>query len=64
MALGELNVEEGDQGVQVVVATYAQVEGGGEGQVLFLDGVHVHLLRGKHTRGFRVTTSEPSSQDT
>ena len=44
MALGELNVEVGDQGLHVVVALDLQVEGGGEGDVLLRAGLDVDLL--------------------
>lgn len=44
MTLCELDVEVGDQGVDVVVALDLQTEGGGEGQVLWLHRVDVHFL--------------------
>ena len=44
MALGELNVEVGDQGLHVVVALDLQVEGGGEWDVLLGAGLDVDLL--------------------
>ena len=44
VAASEFNVEVGDQGVDVVVPLDLQAEGGGEGQVLGLHRVDVHLL--------------------
>ena len=44
MALGELYVEVGDQGLHVIVALDLQVEGGGEGDVLLCAGLDVDLL--------------------
>ena len=44
VTLGELDVEVGDQRVDVVVPLDLQAEGGGEGQVLGLHRVDVHLL--------------------
>ena len=46
VAARELGVEEGDQGVAVVVPVEADAEGGGEGQVLHLHRVHVDVLNG------------------
>lgn len=45
VAAGELDVEVGHQGVHVVIPLHLQAEGGGEGQVLHLDSIDVHLLR-------------------
>lgn len=45
MTLGELDVEIGDQGVDIVVALDLQAEGRAEGQVLCLHRVNVHLLK-------------------
>ena len=44
MTLGELDVEVGDESVNVVIPLDLQAEGGGEGQVLRLHRVDVHLL--------------------
>jgi hypothetical protein len=44
VASGELDVEVSHQRVHVVVPLHLQAEGGGEGQVLHLDCVDVHLL--------------------
>lgn len=44
VAAGELNVEVGDQGVDVVVPLHLQAERRGEAQVLQLHSVDVHLL--------------------
>lgn len=49
VAAGELDVEVGDQGVDVVVPLHLQAERGGEAQVLQLHSVDVHLLE-KHRR--------------
>ena len=51
VALGKLDIEIGDQGMDVVVALYLQAEGGCEGQLLRLHRVNVHLLQ---SRGERV----------
>lgn len=50
VTLGELNVKVGDQRVDVVVPLDLQAEGGGEGQVLALHRVDVHLLHGVDRR--------------
>lgn len=47
VTLGELDVEVGDQGVDVIVALDLQTEGWGEGQVLCLHSVDVYFLRKK-----------------
>ena len=47
MTLGELDVEVGDQSVDVVVPVDLQAEGGREGQVLGLHCVDVYFLRRK-----------------
>ena len=47
MALGELNVEEGDESMEVVIASYTEMEWGREWQVFLLDCVHVNLLENK-----------------
>lgn len=44
VTLGELDVEVGDQGVDVIVPLDLQAEGRREGQVLRLHGVDVHFL--------------------
>ena len=44
MALGELDVKVGDQGLHVVVALDLQVEGRGEGDVLLGARLDVDLL--------------------
>lgn len=49
VTLGEVDVEIGDQGVDVVVPLDLQAEGCGEGQVLWLHRVDVHFL-GEETR--------------
>lgn len=46
VTLGELDVEVGDQRVDVVVPLDLQAEGRGEGQVLALHRVDIHLLHG------------------
>lgn len=55
VTLGELDVEVGHQGVDVVVALDLQAEGRGEGQVLRLHRVDVHFLG----RGERAAASRP-----
>lgn len=45
MTLGELDVEIGDKGMDVIVALDLQAEGRGEGQVLCLHRVNVHFLK-------------------
>lgn len=45
MTAGELDVEVGDQSVDVVVPLHLQAERRGEGQVLCLHCVDVHLLK-------------------
>lgn len=55
MTLGELDVEVGHQGVDVVVALDLQAEGRGEGQVLRLHRVDVHFLG----KGERAATARP-----
>lgn len=45
MTAGELYVEVGDQSVDVVIPLHLQAEGWGEGQVLDLHRVYVHLLK-------------------
>lgn len=57
MTLGELDVEVGHQGVDVVVALDLQAEGRGEGQVLWLHRVDVHFLG----KGERAATVWPTS---
>lgn len=47
VTLGELDVEVGDQGVDVIVALDLQTEGRGEGQVLCLHSVDVYFLEKK-----------------
>ena len=44
VALGELDIEVGDQGLHAVVALDLQVEGGGEGDVLLCAGLDVNIL--------------------
>lgn len=44
VTLGELDVEVGDQRVDVIVPLDLQAEVGGEGQVLALHRVDIHLL--------------------
>lgn len=44
VASGKLDVEVGHQRMHVVIPLHLQAEGGGEGQVLHLDCVDVHLL--------------------
>ena len=44
VAASELNVEVGDQGVDVVVPLHLQTERRGERQVVYLHRVDVHLL--------------------
>lgn len=44
VASGKLDVEVGHQCMHVVIPLHLQAEGGGEGQVLHLDCVDVHLL--------------------
>lgn len=46
VTLGELDVEVGNQRVDVVVPLDLQAEGRGEGQVLALHRVDIHLLHG------------------
>lgn len=50
---GELDVEVGDQGVDVIVPLNLQAERRGEGQVLHLHRVDVHLLNTNQTRPVR-----------
>ena len=57
VALGKLDIEIGDQGVDVIVALYLQAEGRREGQLLRLHRVNVHLLQ---SRGERVQVSTSS----
>ena len=59
VALGKLDIEIGDQGVDVVVALYLQAEGRREGQLLRLHRVNVHLLQSRGER-VRVSTSAGS----
>lgn len=55
MTLGELDVEVGDHGVDIVVPLDLQAEGRGERQVLRLHRVDVHFLghrlQGKYGTG-------------
>lgn len=44
VAAGELDVEVGDQGMDVIVPLHLQAEGWGEAQVLQLHCVDIHLL--------------------
>lgn len=50
VTLGELDVEVGDQCVDVIVPLDLQAEVGCEGQVLALHRVDVHLLHRVHRR--------------
>ncbi len=47
VTLGELDIEVGDQGVDVIVALDLQTEGWREGQVLRLHSVDIHFLKKK-----------------
>lgn len=49
VAAGELDVEVGDQSVDVVVPLHLKAERRGEGQVVHLHRVDVHLLKHTHT---------------
>ena len=66
VALGELNVEVGDQRLHVVVAFDLQVEGGGEGYVLLRAGLDINLLDqagvGDHLGGHRVNSDQKKNQ--
>lgn len=44
MTARELDVEVGDEGVNVIIPLHLQAEGRGEGQVVDLHRVYVHLL--------------------
>ena len=45
VALCEFNIEESDEGMDVIVPAYLQVEGRGERQVLQLHCVDINLLQ-------------------
>ena len=65
VTLGELDVEIGDQGVDVIIALDLQTEGGGEGQVLWLHSVDVHFLEQQNELIFmNLQHSDGQTQDT
>ena len=51
VAFGELDVEEGDESLDVVVATTLQMERGGECEVRLLHRVDVYLLTNSRLHG-------------
>lgn len=56
MAACELDVEVGDQSMDVVVPLHLQAEGRGEGQILDLHRIDVHLLKHTHVKNMFVCT--------
>ena len=66
VTLGELDVEVGDQRVDVVVPLDLQAEGRGEGQVLGLHRVDVHLLHTNRSNVSRTlhTSGDPAPSNT
>lgn len=60
MTAGELDVEVGDQSVDVIVPLHLEAERRGEGQVLRLHRVDVHLLK-KQTRQIQSVVTSPKN---
>lgn len=57
VAAGKLDVEVGDQGVDVIVPLHLQAEGRGEAQVLQLHCVDIHLLENTENTRFHICIS-------